>query len=87
MVTGELTGAVATDKTDAGSLGGTAVALQNSILAVGLDTTDKAAALAAVKSELAPLFKANGALDKDNIGAVAYTAKRYHFSIWQSVSC
>ena len=75
VVTGELTGAVATDKTDAGSLSGTAVALQNSILAVGLDTTDKAAALAAVKSELAPLFKANGALDKDNIGAVAYTAK------------
>ncbi|MCK0514982.1 autotransporter domain-containing protein [Anaerobiospirillum sp. NML120448] len=75
VVTGELTGAVATDKTDAGSLGGTAVALQNSILAVGLDTTDKAAALAAVKSELAPLFKANGALDKDKIGAVAYTAK------------
>ena len=76
VVTGELTGAVATDKTDAGSLGGTAVALQNSILAVGLDTTDKAAALAAVKSELAPLFKANGALDKDKIGAVAYTAKK-----------
>ena len=75
VVTGELTGAVATDKTDAGSLGGTAVALQNSILAVGLDTTDKATALAAVKSELAPLFKANGALDKDKIGAVAYTAK------------
>ena len=75
VVTGELTGAVATDKTDAGSLSGTAVALQNSILAVGLDTTDKAAALAAVKSELAPLFKANGALDKDKIGAVAYTAK------------
>ena len=75
VVTGELTGAVATDKTDAGSLGGTAVALQNSILAVGLDTTDKAAALAAVKSELAPLFNANGALNKDNIGAVAYTAK------------
>ena len=76
VVTGELTGAVATDKTDAGSLGGTAVALQNSILAVGLDTTDKAAALAAVKSELAPLFKANGALDEKKIGAVAYTAKK-----------
>ena len=75
VVTDELTGALATDEADAGSLGGTAVALQNSILAVGLDTTDEAAALAAVKSELAPLFKANGALDKDNIGAVAYTAK------------
>ena len=75
VVTGDLTNAPAADKTDAGSLGGTAVALQNSILAVGLDTTDKAAALAAVKSELAPLFKANGALDKDKIGAVAYTAK------------
>ena len=76
VVTGDLTNAPAADKTDAGSLAGTAVALQNSILAVGLDTTDKAAALATVKSELAPLFKANGALDKDNIGAVAYTAKK-----------
>ncbi len=66
----------ATLKTDAGSLGGSVVALQNSIFAVGLDTTDKAAALASVKSELAPLFKANGALDKDNVGAVAYITKK-----------
>ncbi|MCK0515072.1 autotransporter domain-containing protein [Anaerobiospirillum sp. NML120448] len=63
-------------KTDAGSLGGSVVALQNSIFAVGLDTTDKAAALAAVKSELAPLFKANGALDESKIGAVAYISKK-----------
>ena len=63
-------------KTDAGSLGGSVVALQNSIFAVGLDTTDKAAALASVKSELAPLFKANGALDKDNVGSVAYISKK-----------
>ena len=62
-------------KTDAGQLSGAGVVLQNSILAIGLDTTDKAAAVAKVKSELAPLFKANGALDKDKIGAVAYTAK------------
>ena len=66
----------ATLKTDAGSLGGSVVALQNSIFAVGLDTTDKAAALASVKSELAPLFKSNGALDKDNVGSVAYIAKK-----------
>ena len=66
----------ATLKTDAGSLGGSVVALQNSIFAVGLDTTDKAAALASVKSELAPLFKANGALDKDNVGSVAYISKK-----------
>ena len=63
-------------KTDAGSLGGSVVALQNSIFAVGLDTTDKAAALASVKSELAPLFKANGALDESKIGAVAYISKK-----------
>ena len=63
-------------KTDAGMLSGNAVVLQNSILALGVDTTtDKSAALAAVKSELAPLFKANGALDEKKIGAVAYTAK------------
>ena len=62
-------------KTDAGQLSGAGVVLQNSILAIGLDTTDKAAAVAKVKSELAPLFKANGALDKDNVGAVTYTAK------------
>ena len=62
-------------KTDAGMLSGNAVVLQNSILAVGLDTTNKADALASVKSELAPLFKANGALDEKKIGAVAYTAK------------
>ena len=62
-------------KTDAGMLSGNAVVLQNSILALGVDTTDKSAALAAVKSELAPLFKANGALDEKKVGAVAYTAK------------
>ena len=62
-------------KTDAGQLSGAGVVLQNSILAIGLDTTDEAAAVAKVKSELAPLFKANGALDKDNVGAVTYTAK------------
>ena len=62
-------------KTDAGQLSGAGVVLQNSILAIGLDTTDQAAAVAKVKSELAPLFKANGALDKDNVGAVTYTAK------------
>ena len=77
VITNELSNAdPATSKTDAGSLGGSVVALQNSIFAVGLDTTDKAAALAAVKSELAPLFKANGALDKDNVGSVAYIAKK-----------
>ena len=62
-------------KTDAGQLSGAGVVLQNSILAIGLDTTDRAAAVAKVKSELAPLFKANGVLDKDNVGAVTYTAK------------
>ena len=62
-------------KTDAGMLSGNAVVLQNSILALGVDTNDKSAALAAVKSELAPLFKANGALDEKKVGAVAYTAK------------
>ena len=62
-------------KTDAGQLSGAGVVLQNSILAIGLDTTDRAAAVAKVKSELAPLFEANGALDKDNVGAVTYTAK------------
>ena len=77
VIASELTGAVpATSKTDAGSLGGSVVALQNSIFAVGVDTTDKAAALASVKSELAPLFKANGALDKDNVGSVAYISKK-----------
>ena len=77
VITDELSNAdPANSKTDAGSLSGSVVALQNSIFAVGLDTSDKAAALASVKSELAPLFKANGALDKDNVGAVAYIAKK-----------
>ena len=77
VIASELTGAVpATSKTDAGSLGGSVVALQNSIFAVGVDTTDKNLAKAQVKKELAPLFKANGALDKDNVGSVAYIAKK-----------
>ena len=77
VVAGELTNTpAATSKTDAGTLGGTVVALQNSIFAVGLDTTDKSGAVAKVQSELAPLFVSNGALNKDNVGAVAYTAKK-----------
>ena len=77
VIASELTSAdPATAKTDAGSLGGSVVALQNSIFAVGVDTTDKNLAKAQVKKELAPLFKANGALDKDNVGSVAYIAKK-----------
>ena len=74
FVTNELTNATNVDpdnKTDAGTLSGDAIVLQNSIFAVGVDSEAK------VKAALAPLFNANGALDKENnkIGAVAYVAK------------
>ena len=74
FVTNELTNATNADpdnKTDAGTLSGDAIVLQNSIFAVGVDSEAK------VKAALAPLFNANGALDKENnkIGAVAYVAK------------
>ena len=61
---------------DAGTLDGKALVLQNGILGIGLDTTNKDVAIAQVKSELAPLFKSNGALDEKKIGAVAYTVKK-----------
>ena len=75
VVAGQLSGN-SLPANDAGTLDGKALVLQNGILGIGLDTTNKDAAIAQVKSELAPLFKANGALDESKIGAVAYTVKK-----------
>ena len=70
VVAEDLTNAAQADPdTDAGTLGGAAVALQNSVFAVGVDSADK------VKSALAPLFNDKGALVEDKVGAVAYIAK------------
>ncbi|MCK0515071.1 autotransporter domain-containing protein [Anaerobiospirillum sp. NML120448] len=75
VVAGQLSGN-SLPANDAGTLDGKALVLQNGILGIGLDTTNKDAAIAQVKSELAPLFKANGALDESKIGSVAYTVKK-----------
>ena len=75
VVAGQLSGR-SLPANDAGTLDGKALVLQNGILGIGLDTTNKDAAIAQVKSELAPLFMANGALDESKIGAVAYTVKK-----------
>ena len=75
VVAGQLSG-TSLSADNAGTLDGKALVLQNGILGIGLDTTNKDAAIAQVKSELAPLFKANGALDESKIGAVAYISKK-----------
>ena len=75
VVAGQLSG-TSLSADDAGTLDGKALVLQNGILGIGLDTTNKDLAKAQVKKELAPLFKDNGALDESKIGAVAYTVKK-----------
>ena len=75
VVAGQLSG-TSLSADNAGTLDGKALVLQNGILGIGLDTTNEDLAKAQVKSELAPLFKANGALDESKIGAVAYTVKK-----------
>ena len=83
VVAGELTDLATADKdTDAGTLDGKAVALRNSIIALGVDTKDAdgndayQASVDYVKNTFAPLFEADQSLQSDGIGAIAYVNKK-----------
>ena len=83
VVAGELTQLDPADKdTDAGTLDGKAVALRNSIIALGVDTKDAdgkdayQASVDYVKNTFAPLFEADQSLQSDGIGAIAYVNKK-----------
>ena len=83
VVAGELTDLATADKdTDAGTLDGKAVALRNSIIALGVDTKDAngkdayQAAVDYVENTFAPLFEADQSLQSDGIGAIAYVNKK-----------
>ena len=83
VVAGELTQLDPADKdTDAGTLDGKAVALRNSIIALGVDTKDAngkdayQAAVDYVENTFAPLFEADQSLQSDGIGAIAYVNKK-----------
>ena len=63
---------------DAGTLDGSLVALQNSILAIGVtDSTETAAdtAIEQIQQTFATYLNDNGALSADGVGAIAYVAK------------
>ena len=83
VVAGELTQLKPADKeTDAGTLDGKAVALRNSIIALGVDTKDAdgnaayQASVDYVKNTFAPLFETDQSLQSDGIGAIAYVNKK-----------
>ena len=83
VVAGELTKLDPANKdTDAGTLDGKAVALRNSIIALGVDTKDAdgkdayQASVDYVKNTFAPLFEADQSLQSDGIGAIAYVNKK-----------
>ena len=74
---GKFASSSSTNVEDAGVANGNLYALQNSVLGVGFVDEDEAATRAAIQARLAPLFNAEGNLDRDNVGAVLYVADKF----------